>query len=382
MNGNEIDLFTKPQDVLKRIRDEFGSGCTEMSGWQLSFLCGLLRRNNPRKIVEIGVSAGGTTAVIMETLSLIDSDAKLFSVDYSVEYYRDKTKRTGFVAEWLHKELRKENNIRWDYALLTGGGVCNYLDQIGDGIDFLILDTMHICPGEILDFLLCLPFLCKDAVVVLHDIAMHFSGVEYAFATQLLLDTVTAKKIVGRDDKHFHGYPNIGAFQITGETINHIEDVFSALNIPWGYIPQEIDKYKNWFCKYYDEYLIEIFEMAFLNNKDMLLRRETDSINELVRIAKLVNDISGRAVYLYGNGKVGKRLHLLLERAGIAILGHIVSDGESRENGELYFDDVDLNNDNTIVISVGQELCSTIKKNLEKQGYYDYIALTDVVWEA
>ena len=43
------------------------------------------------------------------------------------------------------------------------------IDEIGSDIDFLILDTLHIVPGEILDFLVCLPYLTKDAIVVLHD---------------------------------------------------------------------------------------------------------------------------------------------------------------------------------------------------------------------
>ena len=93
MNTNEMDLFNKSQEILKRITGEFGISYAEMSEWQLSFLCGLLKNNNPKKIVEIGVSAGGTTAVIMETLRLMDSNAKLYSVDYSVDFYRNNAKK-------------------------------------------------------------------------------------------------------------------------------------------------------------------------------------------------------------------------------------------------------------------------------------------------
>lgn len=40
----------------------------EMSRDQIAFLCGLLKWKKPRKIVEVGVAEGGTTAIIIKCL--------------------------------------------------------------------------------------------------------------------------------------------------------------------------------------------------------------------------------------------------------------------------------------------------------------------------
>ncbi|EHV5187814.1 hypothetical protein K0T41_001250, partial [Campylobacter jejuni] len=36
-----------------------------------------------------------------------------------------------------------------------------------------IIDTMHSYPGEALDFLFVLPYLSKNAVVIMHDLTFH-----------------------------------------------------------------------------------------------------------------------------------------------------------------------------------------------------------------
>ena len=107
--------------------------------------------------------------------------------------------------------------------------------MVGGDIDFLILDTMHKMPGEILDFLACYPFLKKGAVVVLHDIALcHHENNWDAIATKLLFDTVTADKLIGIDEED-SSLLNIGAFVVTKDTGQYIDDVFSALTTIWGY---------------------------------------------------------------------------------------------------------------------------------------------------
>ncbi len=53
----------------------------EMTPFQHAFLCGLLRKKKPAKILEIGVSAGGTSCVIMNCLKMLGSNAEFHSVD-------------------------------------------------------------------------------------------------------------------------------------------------------------------------------------------------------------------------------------------------------------------------------------------------------------
>ena len=106
-----------------------------------------------------------------------------------------------------------------EHSLLIGL-TPNLIDKIGPDIDLLILDAIHMLPGEILDFLICLPYLTRDALVVLHDvIAYHFVGADaYYWATQILLDTVVADKMPVFNVDNAMGYPNIAAFRINGDT--------------------------------------------------------------------------------------------------------------------------------------------------------------------
>ncbi len=372
----DIDLYMEPQKILEVIKREFGHGYAEMTSWQQGFLCELIRKYNPQKILEIGVSAGGTTAVILNVLTILDSKAKFYSLDYAKHYYRDESRKTGFVASWARRYLNENQKVSWSHELLTGGGVCNYLDDIGGGIDFLILDTMHLCPGEILDFLACLPKLSDNAVVVMHDIAMHFETNRDAYATQLLLDTVVAEKIVGHDVyDNKHGYPNIGAFQITADTSKYIENVFSALNITWQYVPDELEKYREWYSRYYSKEMIDIFDKASANNIESLAREDDKEVYELANIARLVNEISGKRVYIYGNGKVGKRLHRILDEAGITVQGHVVSGGQDRNDNEISIDDLKIIDGEVIVIGVGRKLVPEVQKVLEDKGISEFLSL-------
>ena len=60
-----VTLFKEPIEILDKISSDRKS---EMTEWQLSFLCGLIKESRPQKLVEIGVAAGGTTAVILNCI--------------------------------------------------------------------------------------------------------------------------------------------------------------------------------------------------------------------------------------------------------------------------------------------------------------------------
>jgi len=44
------------------------------------------------------------------------------------------------------------------------------MKSIGNNIDMVFIDSAHFEPGEILDFLIVLPFLKEEAIVMFHDI--------------------------------------------------------------------------------------------------------------------------------------------------------------------------------------------------------------------
>lgn len=184
-----VELYSKPEEELRKVMDQYYS---EMTSFQTAFLCGLIKEEQPRKIVEIGVSAGGTTSTILFCLKILNMKAEIYSVDLAEKWYRNENYKTGFVVNKLFENSKVEKNL---HQFLLGHSIPFFLDQIGNNIDFLILDTTHVLPGELLDFIVCLPYLRDGCVVVMHDtIENHLTCRNAEIATKLLFDTVTAEE--------------------------------------------------------------------------------------------------------------------------------------------------------------------------------------------
>lgn len=260
----ELDLYREPRiEALKKIPPIPNE--PEMSEFDSSFLCGLLKKRQPKKIVEVGVAAGGTTAIILQCLALLkqNDNCEVFSVDLNEKFYRGNGEKTGFLAEELKKELI---NTSFKHKFLLGKYLPEFIKEIGNNIDFLILDTLHALPGEILDFLAVFPYLAPNACVVLHDIANnHYGSNPEAFATQVLFDSITAQKHLVLEHDGITEYPNIGAFSITENTKDNIIDCFNAMSITWSYCIKndEFNIYRSWFEKHYDKKCINIFDLLY-----------------------------------------------------------------------------------------------------------------------
>ena len=232
---NQVKVDRSVRKKTAEYLPEINQGGTEMSMFDSAFICGLLQQFRPGKIVEIGVSAGGTTAIILQCMHDLGITFEMHSVDLLTYAYRNKEKPAGWIGELAREHLGIKN-----HSLYTGGTFADYVDQIGGDIDFLVLDTTHSLPGEVLEFLAVFPYLKKDAVVVMHDIRQnHVGSRKYlpSFATTALFSSVVADKYINEDEKRSHSYPNIGAFQITEDTGKYITDVAGALMLSWNYIP-------------------------------------------------------------------------------------------------------------------------------------------------
>ncbi len=111
----EIELYEKPLEIKERLNDTYGA---EMSSWQLSYVCGLIKKYQPKKIVEVGVAAGGTTAIILNCISELGLEAEVYSVDLNERYYRDKHKETGYLAQKCKTLLQRDIA----HKMYLGGG--------------------------------------------------------------------------------------------------------------------------------------------------------------------------------------------------------------------------------------------------------------------
>lgn len=241
-----------------------------MSESESAFLCGLLRKFKPKKIVECGVAAGGTTAIILKTLENIGQEYSMKSIDISEKLYRGPDEKSGFLAEPI-----KENLKVGKHEFYLGTVLPLVIDEIGCDIDFLILDTTHSMPGEGLDFLVALPYLKENAIVCMHDVSLNQTsknviGGMNQHATTALFSAVTAKKFLNfiLDENLNPTYPNIAAFQITEDTMKNIENVFLTLILRWRYLPDypHLRAYTEMLMRHYPPELFMIYKEALRLN--------------------------------------------------------------------------------------------------------------------
>ncbi len=371
----ETELFYEPISILEHLSKAHHA---EMSGSQLAFICGLLKQHKPKKIVEIGVAAGGGTAVILNCISLLHLDAEMFSVDLSVEYYRDKRKKTGYMAEEYKQHTEKPPK----HKLYVGRYAVECLDEIGDDIDFLILDTVHSLPGELLDFLAYYPFLKERCIIILHDIAInHLSRHDsLEFATKVLFDTVTAEKILNLGTGNI--LPNIGAFMVTRDTGRNIADVFSALTLTWAYMPEArcLTLYRDLYSEYYTPNELRLFDLAVQMNRQSIEYRRDMRLREFGETCKwigtIVENLKNR-VYIYGCGEFGKKFCHILRYCNIEVGGYIISDGEVKSDcveNIYYLSEVNLEKGkDVILVGVNIPLQEEICVQLQRQGIEEYI---------
>jgi predicted O-methyltransferase YrrM len=261
-------------NVLRKIDNVPGE--PEMTDFESSFLAGLIKKFKPKKVVEIGVAAGGTTAIILDSLETYSTNYKFYSLDLSADFYRDKNRRTGFLAL---QYIEKTPLLQGSHELITGMYAPESNDYIGDSIDFIIIDTVHALPGEVLDFLAFYPNLSKEALVVLHDITSNHRGdprPNRSYATKLLFDVIDAKKYMNFDKSEEFLLPNIAAFQLNGNTKNSIVNIISSLTITWEYFPEEreLEIYNNIITTKYEAFVKQIWDAVIFQQRSSM--RPTD----------------------------------------------------------------------------------------------------------
>jgi predicted O-methyltransferase YrrM len=274
------------------------------------FLHGLLRHFKPKKVLEVGAFSGAGSALILNALS-DQPEARLYSVDILYEIHRRlyglrpvlntieymtgnhdyESHEVGFVA----KSCFPEAGARW--KLYCGQRCEMVLDEIGGGIDFVVLDAAHSLPGEVLDFLTCLPYTAPDCVFVLHDINVGFLGSlaplgpgwpepakkRMEFSCRVLMNTVTADKAYPLKNtlapfwdpesrfklRHLKdaSLPNIGAFRANARTRGPeaLRDLFNCLLLPWNNHDFDDHAFRvlsSFLRRHYPEELAAIFDLA------------------------------------------------------------------------------------------------------------------------
>lgn len=344
-----ISPFEEPVSLLTEWRrngqlnnEGIGGNNSLMKDSEIAFLCGLIKDTKPKKIVEVGVAAGGTSAVILNCLHMLDLDTQMYSVDLAENYYNGNEKSGYLVYQAAASGIDISN-----HHMMLGKVVAERIEEIGGEIDFLILDTMHCLPGEVLDFLALFPYLTPDAVVVLHDVRRHFY-VSKSYATNILFNTVTADKYIDNSQS----YPNIAAFKINEDTPKYILDVFAGLMMPWYYLPSDemMAAYESVLCKNYPESFMKLYEQAKDESKRLLERQqpymELKSDNGLTRFENIL---------LYGTNDAAEITIKHLRDNNLEVSGYVVSDGfrhpEELNGLPVYsFSEIPYATDNTLIL--------------------------------
>lgn len=275
-----------------------------------AYICGLIKRHKPKKILEVGVFHGASSVVYLQAIKTLNLDAKLYSVDIA-----NDTPAASNVQRWAPHLIEKWN-------LHYGRDVSAYLDEIGGGIDFCILDTAHYMPGEVLNFLCVLPYLKDGAIVVIDDQIAQFRlisdfvreiGSESMISCKVLFDIVVAEKLTPNLSKNdIAEPPNIGSFTVSEKTRKNVNSLFSALLLPWRFMPSRqhlTDVYIS-LAKNYPSHVLEYF--TNVTEQQINFHSDISNVNQRARVYwnTLMNDCRSEndKIAFYGGGQYCKKI--------------------------------------------------------------------------
>lgn len=267
-----VSISQETKELLAQLDDKYVY-VSEMAASEREFLTELILQYNPKKILEVGVAAGASSVLMLNAIKN-NPDVEFHSVDYRTEYYRDANKKTGFIVD-EYPELKDRRKF------YSGDFVSKFLDEIGGDIDFCLIDTMHCLPGELLDFIMILPYLKENAVVVLHDTNLHTFIQDCQYVNNMLLSVISGKKLIleEHEDKFYHNvlnvvynlpFANIGAVVINKKIqIERIWDVFNLLTQRWNYLPtpEDLCEFRRFIKANYDLYYCQFFEKILTYQK-------------------------------------------------------------------------------------------------------------------
>lgn len=329
-----IEVYEDPISVLDDLKDNGLSGMTKND---LSFLCGVIREFRPKKIVEIGIAAGGTTVVMLNCLRMLDYQCEMYSVDICRQCYLDIKKKSGFVAE---KYLEDKKPEKICHKFILGNTIAKCIEEIGNDIDMVILDTMHSLPGELLDFLSVFNSVKEGTVVVFHDI-VECQRFPFAFASLVTLSALVGEKIITFDSDRIADFPNIGGVVLAKDYREYLDNLFFALFMNWDYIPQQkqMEEYKRRIIKDFGEKYKKMFERAEELNRFSLYRTNRISLNWYHMKENLLKK-KGKKLYLYGHGSIAYMVQEYIEKIfGERIAGYLVSDGQNKDDNTYYLEE-------------------------------------------
>jgi hypothetical protein len=187
-----------------------------------------IERVKANAIVEIGVSAGTSTLMMLKFFETTKISPRLYSFDIAEKYVEDQTRDVA----WLVRENYPVLPANW--SLHTGKISADVLDTIslagGPMPELVYLDAHHGQPWPILDCFVCLSFCKPGTWIVLHDINLPRMMPEFQnWGAVHLFDGWTGEKCsdVGNP------LPYAGAIRLSDDRDRDIENLFAILGLRW-----------------------------------------------------------------------------------------------------------------------------------------------------
>jgi len=311
----QFDPFEKPVNAIKTLL----SSSYEKEYAALSKLSGLIRANQPQKIVKVGGANSSSSAAILCCLDIVQIACQIYFIDTCntvPPYTRD-------VFD-LERELKRRDSEK--YHMFRDRSLAAHMDEIGEGVDLLILDAAEAMPYPILDFVAAFPYLTPNAIVAICEAIPRNSS------DNVLIQNVTADKFSGHSPScldlqsciQFITTGTVSIFQVNSYTSEHIVDLFAALKLPWQYMLQldALLEYRKFIKTHYNSVCLELYNQAVI---------EADPYKKMLKAMEQSLLKTFPQVLLYGKGKRGQYFLSLLDLIGIPVSGFVVSDGRSSE---------------------------------------------------
>ena len=178
--------------------------------------------------------------------------------------------KTGYNVKKFFPELAYN---KW--KLYTGRQPHIFLSRLKLKFDFLFLDTFHLAPGELINFIEVLPFLEDNAIIVLHDIMFHLPSLNYYNKNTskfhpsniYLMSSLIGEKIIIYNKQKC--LENMGAIILYPNQEKYYLNYFLLLLSPWHYLPKKsfINELRRFIKEYYKEDIyLELFDKSVKEN--------------------------------------------------------------------------------------------------------------------
>ena len=234
------------------------------------FINGIIRKNKPTKCLEIGVGKGGTSILILNSIKDI-KNSFLVSLDINKKLKDDPSKKIGYRVE------KYFSNISQKWQLYTGDMPHIFLEKLNLKFNFVIIDSSHIMPEDILNIIELLPFLEEEAIIILPNLISHMKKGNNTEIDKTIIKTPTSillmsalvgkKKIICNKNKIMG---NIGVIFLEKNQEKYYENYFLLLINVWDNMlsDEQIFQLRLFIKKYYKkEKYINILDNALFFNK-------------------------------------------------------------------------------------------------------------------